>query len=187
MRRTSGEGWRVGGVFLGLMLQAAVPHAAAQAQEPPVRGVVVTAEQPMSGVDIELRVESRAGRMLRNGQARSGELRIGDRVQICFRVSQAGYVSLWSQDGTAQPVQIYPNEYAPGAGRVDEDEQCLGIQGGGYAFEVEGPAGDSLVFLHYSPEESEQISQGDFPVIRRVRSAGPAPYASSTVAFRIVP
>ena len=190
MATTSGKGWCVGGVCVGLVLQVAAFDA--RAQEPRSRGVTVIAEQPMRGVDIELRIESRAGRALCNGggrcsgQSESGELRVGDRVQICFRVSQAGYVSLWSQDGTAQPVQIYPNEYAPGAGRVDDTQQCLGAQGDGYAFAVEGPAGDSLVFLHYSPQESEQISQGDFPVIRRVRSTGPEPYASSTVTFRIV-
>ena len=185
MGTMSGKGWCVGGVCLGLVLQVAAFDA--RAQEAPLRrGVTVIAEQPMSGVDIELRVESRSGRMLRSAQSGSGELEIGDRLQICFRVSQAGYVSLWSQDGEAQPVQIYPNEYAPGAGRVDDTEQCLGAQGAGYAFAVEGPAGDSLVFLHYSPKESEQISQEDFPVIRRVRSAGPAAYASSTVEFSIV-
>ena len=184
MGTTSGRVWCVGGVCLGLVLQLAAFDA--RAQEPPLGGVKVIAEQPMSGVDIELRVESRSGRMLSSGQSASGELRIGDQVQICFRVSRAGYVTLWSQDGTAQPVQIYPNEYAPGAGRVDDTEQCVGAEGAEYAFAVEGPAGDSLVFLHYSPEESEQISEGDFPVIRRVRSAGPEPYASSTVEFRIV-
>ena len=178
-----------GSCMAGMVLVAAAQGAAigARAQEgPPLRGVGVVAEQPMSGVDIELRVESRSGRMLRNGEAGSGELQIGDRVQICFQVSQPGYISLWSQDGTAQPVQIYPNEYAPGAGRVDDAERCLGGQGAGFAFEVEGPAGESLVFLHYSPDQSQQISQGDYPVIRRVRSTGPAPYASSTVTFRIV-
>ena len=107
-------------------------------------------------------------------------------MQICFRVSRPGFITLWSQDGPAQAVQIFPNQYAPGAGRVDDAEQCVGGQGAGFAFAVEGPPGDSLVFLHYSPDESNQIGQEDYPVIRRVRSTGPQPYASSTVTFRIV-
>ena len=191
MSRTSGKGWCAAGVVLGLAMQVVVaPCARAQGGQPSdIRGsLVVVAEQEMSGVDIELRVETLSGRTLRNGRLGSGEaLRIGDRVQICFLVSQPGYISLWSQDGTAQAEQIYPNQYASGAGRVDETEQCLGTQGAGFAFQVEGPPGDSLVFLHYSRDETEQISQEDFPVIRRVRSADDqAPYASSSVTFRIV-
>lgn len=185
MGRTRGRGLWIAGMVLVLTQMTVALDARAQGRQR-VRGVSVVADQPMSGVDIELRVESRGGRTLRNGEPESGELQIGDRVQICFRVSQPGYISLWSQDGASQPVQIYPNEYAPGAGQVDDAERCLGGQGAGFAFEVEGPPGDSLVFLHYSPDESEQISQSDYPVIRRVRSTGPAPYASSTVEFRIV-
>ena len=52
--------------------------------------------------------------------------------------------------GEAQPVQISPSEYAPGAGRADDTEQCLGAEGAGYAFSVKGPAGDSLIFLRSS-------------------------------------
>ncbi len=151
------------------------------------RGVGVIAEQQMNGVDVELRVETLSGRTLHGGGLRSSDiLRIGDRVQICFQVSQPGYISLWSQDGDAQAQQIFPNQYSPGGGRVDATEQCLGNQGDGFAFEVEGPVGDSLVFLHYSGDEAEQIGQEDYPVIRHIQSRAPASYASSTISFRIV-
>ena len=183
----SGTGrWAVA-VVLGLSMSlVGAPGARAQADRPDP-GVGVVAEQEMSGLDIDLRVETLGGRTLRSGGLASSEvLRIGDRVQICFRVSRPGYVSLWSQDGGAPPQQIYPNQYAPGAGRVEGDERCLGARGDGYNFRVEGPAGDSLVFLHYSPDETGQIRQEDFPVIRRARSRSPASYAATSVLFRIV-
>ena len=188
MGSRSVKSWCAAAVALGLSMSAVgAPAAHAQANERD-RGVGVVAEQEMSGVDIDLRVETLSGRTLRSGGLRSGAevLRIGDRVQICFRVSQPGYISLWSQDGDEQAEQIYPNRYAPGAGRVDGTERCLGAQGDGYAFQVEGPAGDSLVFLHYARNETQQISQEDFPVIRMARSRSTAPYASSSVVFRIV-
>ena len=187
MGSDSGRGRRAAAVVLGLWAcLAAAPDASAQADER-ARGVGVVAEQEMSGLDIELRVETRGGRTLRSGGLGRGEvLRIGERVQVCFRVSRPGYVSLWSQDGGARPQQIYPNQYAPGTGRVDDAERCVGAEGDGYAFRVEGPAGDSLLFLHYSRDETAQIRQDDYPVIRRVRSRSPASYASSSIVLRIV-
>ena len=191
MGRTIGNGWLVAGAVVAGLMQSAA--ADAQAGTADLRGVTVVAEQPMSGVDIELRVESRGGRTL-CGNGRCGdesgpdELRIGDRVQICFRVGRAGYItSLEPGRGLRSRCRSSPTDYTPGAGRVDDAEQLPGrARGPDIAFAVEGPPGDSLVFLHYSPDESDQIGQEDYPVIRRVRSAGPAPYASSTVTFRIV-
>ena len=186
MGRTCGNSLAVAVVVVGSMMQA-VAVLDARAQEPPDRGVGVVAEQAMEDVSIELRVvESDSGRTLRNHPSNVDELAIGDRVQICFRVSQAGYVSLWSQDERVEPVQIYPNQFTSQDGRVDDTEQCLGRAGSGYSFQVEGPAGESLVFMHYSPEESNQIAQEHFPIIRRVRSPGFGSYASITVGFRIV-
>lgn len=182
---------RLGGVLTVLTLLATVLVASSQPQETsPDRGVVpvdVVAEQDMRDVEIELRViEANSARALRNHPSELDELRIGDLVQICFRVSRAGYVSLWSQDEGHPPVQIYPNQFTSD-GRVDDAEQCLGQLGSGYSFQVRGPVGESLVFMHYSPDESSQISESDYPVIRRVRSRSVGgSYASSTVGFRIV-
>lgn len=183
----SGMGRCAAAVVLGLSTSLiGAPDARAQADRRD-HGVGVVAEQEMSGLEIDLRVETLGGRTLRSGGLGSSEvLRIGDRVQICFRVSQPGYISLWSQDGDARPEQIYPNQLTSETGRVDDDERCLGARGDGYNFQVEGPAGDSLVFLHYSRNETGQIRQEDFPVIRRARSSSPASYASSSVVFRIV-
>lgn len=175
-----------------LTLSATVFVARAQPQERSAdRGLVpvdVAAEQNMRDVEIELRViEANSARVLRNHASELDELRIGDRVQICFRVSRAGYVSIWSQDEGHSPVQIYPNQFTSADGRVDDTEQCLGQSGSGYSFQVQGPAGESLLFMHYSQDESSQISESDYPVIRRVRSRSVgSSYASSTVGFRIV-
>ena len=184
---TSGRGRCAAAVVVGLSTSlVGAPDAREQADRRD-HGVRVVAEQAMSGLEIDLRVETLGGRTLRGGGLASSEvLRIGERVQICFRVSRPGYVSLWSQDGGARPQQIYPNRLTSESGLVDDNERCAGARGDGYNFQVEGPPGDSLVFLHYSPNETEQIRQEDFPVIRRVRSSSPAPYASSSVAFRIV-
>ena len=188
MGSRSGKGRCAAAVVLGLATSLiGTPDARAQADRRE-HGVRVVAEQAMSGLDIDLRVETLGGRTLHSGGLGSSEvvLRIGERVQICFRVSRPGYISLWSQDGGARPEQIYPNQFTSETGRVDDDERCLGARGDGYNFQVEGPAGDSLVFLHYSRDETEQIRQEDFPVIRRARSSSPASYASSSVVFRIV-
>ena len=174
-------------VVVGSTMQAlAVLDARAQ-ERPPGRGVGVVAEQAMQDVDIELRVvESKGGRTLPNHPSNLDELRVGDLVQICFRVSGAGYVSLWSQDEGAPPQQIYPNEFTSADGQVDETEQCLGREGSGYSVQVQGPVGESLVYMHYTPDESNQLTQEDYPVIRRVRLTGFGSYAASTVGFRIV-
>ena len=75
------------------------------------------------------------------------EFRIGDLVQACFRVSQPGYVSLWSRD-VAEPLElIYPNRYEPGDGWVDAGERCAGGPEQDYGLRIDGPSGDSLVFL----------------------------------------
>ena len=186
MGRTSAKRICVASV-VSVLIQLVVVLEAPAAQRSPDRGVGVVAEQAMRDVEIALDVvESGSGRTLRNHPTEVDELRVGDPVQICFRVSQPGYVSLWSQDKGAPPVQIYPNRFTAGSGLVDEMEHCLGRAGAGYSFEVQGPVGESLVFMHYSPDESNQISQEDYPVITRVRGNGFGPYASSTVSFRIV-
>lgn len=137
--------------------------------------------------NIDLRVESLSGRMLRGGQSRAADLRIGDRVRICFRVSRPGYVSLWSRQGPAQLEQLFPNEHTPpGADWVDDTEQCLGEEGAEYGFEVQPPAGESDVVLYYTADESYRLAEDDYPVIRSGRSTGPQPWATSTVTFRIV-
>ena len=187
MGRMSGRGLFVMAIVVGVMMQVVAVVDARLQQEPPDRGVTVVAEQAMRDVEIELRVvETTRGRTLPNHPTEVDDLRIGDLVQICFRVSKAGYVSLWSQDTGAPPEQIYPNRFTSENGWVDDTEQCLGRAGSGFSFQVQGPVGESLVFMHYSADESDQISQGDYPVIRRFRSPGFGSYASSTVAFRIV-
>ncbi len=182
------------GVVVGVMLQAlAVLDARApgsqRSRDPSGRAeLVVYAEQEMRDVQIELRViEANDSRKLRNHASERDELRIGDRVQVCFRVSQPGYVTLFSQDGDQRPSQIYPNQYEGGDGRVDDTEHCLGRMGSGWGIEVEGPPGDSLLFMHYARTRANQISESDFPVIRRAKSRSLGSYASSTVGFRIVP
>ena len=189
MGSTIGKALCWAGFVVGVVTQlVAVLDARAREQTKSAdRGVGVVAEQDMRDVEIELRVvESNSGRALPNHPSQVDELRIGDLVQICFRVSRAGYVSLWSQDAGTQPVQIYPNQFTSASGRVDDTEQCLGQSGSGYSFQVQGPEGETLVFMHYSPDESNQIGQDDYPVITRVRSTGFGSYASSTVGFRIV-
>ena len=182
------------GVVVGVMLQAlAVLDARAPgSQRPPEPQVkaelVLFAEQEMRDVQIDLRViEANDNRPIRNHPSDLDELRVGDLVQVCFRVSQPGYVTLFSQDGDQPPSQIYPNQFEGGDGQVDDTEQCLGRMGSGWGIRVEGPPGDSLLFMHYAREKANQISESDFPVIRRVRARSFGAYASSTVGFRIVP
>ena len=183
------------GVVVGVMLQPMVLDARAaetqRSRNPPARAeLVVYAEQEMRDVQIDLRVIERdTNRRLSNHPRNLDELRIGDLVEVCFQVSQPGYVTLFSQDGDERPSQIYPNQYEGGDGRVDASEQCLGRRGSGWAFQVAGPPGESLLFMHYARERANQISESDFPVIRRETSTtrSARTYASSTVGFLIVP
>ena len=187
MAGTIGRGLCAAVAAAGALMQTAASDARAQAPDRGVVPVAVAAEQDMREVEIELRVvETNSGRALRNHPSEVDELRIGDLVQICFRVSQAGYVSLWSQDEGQRPVQIYPNQFSSGDGQVNVAEQCLGRSDSGYSFQVQGPVGESLVFMHYCPDESCRIGQEDYPEIRRIRARSVGSYASSTVGFRIV-
>ena len=189
MGTTSSKGWCIAGLVVGLATQgvSVLDSRAEGGQPPPRRGISVVAEQDMSDVQIELRVVERdSDRALINHPSELDELRIGDLVQLCFRVSRAGYVSIWSKKGPELPVQLYPNQFTPGNGQVDTTERCLGERGSGYSFLVDGPVGEELVFMHYSQDEASQISQSDYPQIGRVRSVAPGSYASSTVGFRVV-
>ena len=194
MTGRNARGLCAAGLVVGVTLQAlAVLDARTPGTQRPrdpsaSAELVLFAEQEMRDVQIDLRViEATENRQLRKHPSDLDELRIGDLVQVCFRVSQPGYVTLFSQDGDQPPSQIYPNQYEGGDGRVEASEHCLGRSGSGWGIRVEGPPGESLLFMHYARDQANQISESDFPVIRRVRSRSFGAYASSTVGFRIVP
>ena len=162
MKTTNSNGWCAAGMVLSLLMQGtAALDASSEAGQPDAPPERILANKPMSGVDIELRIESRDGvrarGLCRSVDTRCGgglgdlpELRIGDLVQACFRVSQPGYVSLWSRDGD-EPLQlIYPNQYEPGDGWVDAGERCVGAPEQDYGLRVDGPPGASLVYLYYN-------------------------------------
>ncbi len=200
MRTTNGSGWCAAGVVLSLLMQgtAALDARSEAGQRAGLRETVL-ANKSMSGVDIEVRIESRDGArargLCRSVNMRCGmsldilpEFRIGDLVQVCFRVSQPGYVSLWSRDG-AEPLElIYPNRFEPGDGWVNAGQRCAGAPEQTYNLRVDGPPGDSLVFLYYTPDESLRIGEGDYPprMADSVQSVAPRPYASTTIRFRTV-
>ena len=198
--RTNGDRWCAAGMVLWLSMQG-MEALGARSEAGQATGLRerVLANKSMSGVDVELRVESRDGTRVR-GLCRSVDLRcggspadlpefrIGDIVQVCFRISRAGYVSLWSRNADEPLELIYPNPYEPGDGRVDAGERCVGALEQNYGLRVDGPPGDSLVFLYYTPDAPLRIAEGGFPpqIVDSVQSVAPRPYASTAIRFRTV-
>ena len=186
-------------VAIGLL--ALGVSGAAAAQVPHGNWVELPAQQARSGVelDIELHALTTARSISRQttrslGGADLPALRIGEPVEICFRSTQSGYVTLWSRTAGDPPVRIYPNAYshagadAP-AERVPPGERiCVGSDER-FRLRVVGPPGVvSSLYLHWTPREAEQLPADAFPVIGRGASVpeARARHASTTLEFRVI-
>ncbi len=188
--------------FLVLVAAAlALTAGTANAQTTRSQPVVVPERQAMSGVEIALDVTAlEAGRTLAKATSRSAQpevpnLRVGDFVEVCFRATASGQVTLWSRSAKeGVPVVIYPNAYSH-AGKNARSEEikaneqyCVGNDER-FRLRVTGdPGTESSVYLHWTPDQSDQLGQEDFPVIRNIRSSEDeeASHASATIVYRLV-
>lgn len=159
------------------------------------------AQQAHTGVELDIELHAlNTGRTVSRQTTRSlsgaelPALRIGDPVEICFRSTRSGYVTLWSRTAGDPPVRIYPNPYShAGADAPSEhvppgERLCVGSDDR-FRLRVVGPAGAvSSLYLHWTSQEAEQLVADDFPVIGR--GAGvpeqQARYASTTLEFRVI-
>lgn len=173
---------------------AAAWSAAAHAQTR-TRSILVRPDNEFDGIACSLRIERVAGRGRSSGRTtlQSGDnVRIGDRVVICFNAEADGYVTLWSRDAEmTQPVRIYPNEFAAstagerGAPVTAGEEVCIG-DGGGFRLEVGPPVGQAEVYMHFTRDPSHQFDEDAFPQIRATRGGSDnAGYASSRVLYQV--
>jgi len=114
---------------------------------------------------------------------------VGTSVKVCFEVSAAGYVTLWSIDAHGAPDLIYPNALShpakPRAARVAADTRtCVG-EDARFRLVVSPPAGTSRLYLHWTPTEEEALGVSDYPVIGNDVGIAPA-YASSLVEYEVL-
>ncbi len=159
------------------------------------------AQQARTGVELDIELHAlNTGRTVSRQTTRSlsaaelPALRIGDPVEICFRSTRSGYVTLWSRTAGDPPVRIYPNPYshagadAPGEYVPPGERLCVGSDDR-FRLRVVGPPGVvSSLYLHWTPQEAEQLVVDDFPVIGRATGVPErqARYASTTLEFRVV-
>ena len=184
--------WAAAGVALAL---AAAAVSGAHAQQKRSRNVLVKPDHPFGDVQLDLQLEivpGGAGRRQRNDVGNGDAVRIGERVVICFTVSQGGYVTLWSRDAEGNtPARIYPNEYAAetaddrGAVVLGDAETCIGDDDG-FRLEVALPLGEAALYLHYTREAGEQFDEDAYPQVRGTRDPDDRPYASRYLTYRVV-
>ena len=151
-------------------------------REERTRGIEVSPDNPLSGVELTLRIETAARRGAPRSSVQSGDaLAVGERVVLCFAASAAGYLAVWNNDPEARvPTRIYPNEFD--AETADEAavwveggaETCIGDEDDSFALEIARPLGEASVYLHYTRDMELQFDESDFPVIRGALGPDPA-------------
>lgn len=182
-------------VLAGLCL--ATSTALAQQRLVPV---AVPAQQAHRGVELQLELnELTTQRTLNIGSTRTRstlipELRTGTEVEVCFRTTTDGYVSLWSETAEGTPARIYPNQFSH-AGSSARGEYIAANQlvcvGGDERFRlVVGGTLDTVsrVYLHWTAQENLQLNDDAFPVIGRgtTQAEQDAGHASTTISYKIV-
>jgi hypothetical protein len=153
--------------------------------------VAVGANQTSGQTTLTLEVKSvQLGRdVSRDGAT---ELRVGDRVEVCFASTTEGYVTVWSIDANASRAVIYPNRFSAGGDKVRAvkveatKRNCIGTSPE-FRLQVGAPAGEARIYLHWTRTEAEALGMDDYPVIgggagSRAPVAG---YASQTLSYRV--
>ena len=148
---------------------------------------------------------------------RTRGFRVGETVEVCFGTSQAGFVSLWSQDAEGVLDRLVPNRYTPdGSEGVPVREgrtYCVGSDGrlttedgatvhagtGKYRIVVREPVGQSALLLYWTTEVEQQpeaelavdIDALDQSIKKRKRGSGKyrgaPPREALTFEFEIEP
>lgn len=182
-------------VLAGLWL--ATSTALAQQRLVPV---AVPAQQAQRGVELEIQLNELASQRTLNissTRTRSTlvpELRTGTEVEVCFRTTTNGYVSLWSDTADGTPARIYPNSFShAGANARGEyiaahQPVCVGNDAR-FRLVVGGrPNTVSQVYLHWTTQEHLQLGDDAFPVIGRgtTQAEQDADHASTTISYKIV-
>lgn len=172
-----------------------------EAQALPEARIDLPARQARTGVelDLELRTLEAQNTVTRQttrslSAATLPALRVGETVEVCFRSTEPGYVTLWSRTAGNPPVRVYPNAFShAGVAALAEavpagERICVGSDDR-FRLRVVAPSGvTSTLYLHWTPQQAEQLSADAFPVIGRGSSLpeSRAGYASTTLEYRVI-
>jgi len=197
----SGVGIRAISRLVGLGAVMLMAPGITEAQAPPGARMDLPMQQARTGIELDLELHAlETERPVSRQTTRSlsaatlPALRVGETVEVCFRSTEPGYVTLWSRTAGSPPVRIYPNAFShsgvdalaeavPAAERI-----CVGSDDR-FRLRVVSPSGvTSSLYLHWTPEQAEQLPADAFPVIGRGSGVpeGRARYASTTLEFRVI-
>ena len=184
---------------LGALMSGAAGSAAAQVS--PEMRIDLPAQQVRTGIELDLELRTRESQETVSQQttrslsaATLPELRVGETVEVCFRSTEMGYVTLWSRTSGNPPVRIYPNAYShAGAEALAEavsaaEQVCVGGDNR-FLLRVMAPGGvTSSLYLHWTPQRAQQLPADAFPSIGRGprTSERQARYASTTLEYRVI-
>ena len=155
-------------VCVGLVL---LPQAEAAER---CRAINVVQDQDLAGHSLSLTLVRQDDRDVEAGEDVPPVLPAGTAVDLCFKSSEDGFVSLWSHDADNNaPVRILPNEYL----EAEDDEPGIAVAAGvptcfselaenqGISLQVGPPYGHAEIYLHFAESREGQIAPGDFPTI----------------------
>jgi hypothetical protein len=182
---------------LGLTMALLSTYAGAQERN---KGIIVNDTVKQPGVDAALELKARSkstGQDFKtvcqetcDKAGAPAKLSIGTDVEICFKVTAEGYVTLWSIDSKGGFTLIYPNKLShPTKTRAAQvkanTNTCVG-DSEKYRLTVSSPNGTSKVYLHWTRTEDEALGPEDYPVIGKDIRQGAPPYAAATLQYDIV-
>ena len=164
------------------------------------KGIIVNGTEKQPGVDavLELKAKKRSidqdfkticTQTCDNAVAAT-KLSLETDVEICFKVTSEGYVTLWSIDSKGDFALIYPNKLShPTKTRAAlvkaNTRTCVG-DSEKYRLQIAEPRGISKVYLHWTRTEDDALGPEDYPVIGKDVRAGAPPYAAATLQYEIV-
>lgn len=119
------------------------------------------------------------------------QLRVGDRVVVCFTVSLEGWVSLWSDDAEGKEEKIYPNSHSrtesrTGVAVAAGEENCVGEQGDTFRLRVMRPLGASAIRAVWTRNAEDQGKLEDTVAVGGSKSLGPGNSLGRTHATNVL-
>jgi hypothetical protein len=172
--------------MVGLLLCASASGAneASPDKRCPSRGMEVDGYQQRAGVALE--AELRKGTIAQSnkmqtirkaaGKTSTGEgvIKGGEYMEICFKASSNGFVTVWDTDADGYVSLLYPNVFSPAgknglAEKVTGGENvCLGTSK--FKLKARPPYGASHVYVHWTPTLEGQLKPSDFPFVREQKA-----------------
>ncbi|MCK1389029.1 DUF4384 domain-containing protein [Bradyrhizobium sp. 21] len=163
------------------------------------KGIIVNDAEKQPGVDAVLELKAKTRSIDQEFKAictqtcgtagAAAKLALETNVEICFKVTSEGYVTLWSIDSKGGFTLIYPNRLShPTKARAAlvkaNTRTCVG-DSEKYQLQIAEPKGTSKVYLHWTRTEDDALGPEDYPVIGKDIRAGAPPYAAATLQYEI--